>query len=69
MFGHVCRVQLTVLLSSRCDLVSVSCSWQVELMWQKFGAGIWQALAGKYPEIDMDQVWTFARRRLYSRVY
>ena len=25
-------------------------------MWQKFGAGIWEALAKKYPSIDMAQV-------------
>ena len=29
---------------------------QVELMWQKFGAGIWEALAKRYPDIDMNSV-------------
>jgi hypothetical protein len=29
---------------------------QVELMWQKFGAGIWEALAKKYTDIDMNNV-------------
>ena len=29
---------------------------QVELMWQKFGPGIWEALAKKYTDIDMNQV-------------
>ena len=36
---------------------------QVELMWQKFGAGIWEALAKKYPEIDMND---YAPARNYS---
>ena len=25
-------------------------------MWSKFGAGIWEALAKRYPDMDMDQV-------------
>lgn len=29
---------------------------QVNLAWQKFGAGIWKALAEKYPEINMGKV-------------
>ena len=32
-------------------------------MWQKFGAGIWEALAKKYPEIDMND---YAPARNYS---
>jgi hypothetical protein len=34
---------------------------QVELMWQKFGAGIWQALSTRYASVDMAQVsWSVA---------
>ena len=29
-------------------------------MWQKFGAGIWEALAKRYPDIDMNYVRTLA---------
>jgi hypothetical protein len=29
-------------------------------MWQKFGAGIWEALAKRYPDIDMNYVRTCA---------
>ena len=37
-------------------LCGCGCGTQVELMWQKFGAGIWEALAKKYLEIDMNDV-------------
>ena len=29
---------------------------QVELMWQKFGAGIWEALSKRYTDVDMNEV-------------
>ncbi len=29
---------------------------QVELMWNKFGAGIWEALAKRYAEVNMAEV-------------
>jgi hypothetical protein len=35
-----------------CSAVSL----QVELMWQKFGAGIWEALSKRYTDIDMNEV-------------
>ena len=39
-------------------------------MWQKFGAGIWEALAKKYLEIDMNDVsWWHLDTSIYLSVY
>ena len=36
--------------------MSCMCVRQVDLMWQKFGPGIWEALAKRYTDVDVLQV-------------
>jgi hypothetical protein len=38
------------------EVIVLCCLVQVELMWQKFGAGIWEALSKRYTDIDMNEV-------------
>ncbi len=45
------------------DYLSVL-SVQVELMWQKFGAGIWEALSKRYTDIDMNEVCDIVLKHL-----